>query len=47
MTTPGILTLNGESSSVTFALFKAGEPLWQILDGSMCLALAATRRTEP
>ena len=32
---PRILTINGGSSSIKFALFEAGEPLQRILDGAI------------
>src|SRR5208282_4378431 len=32
---PRILTINGGSSSIKFALFEAGEPLRRVLDGSI------------
>ena len=32
---PGILTINGGSSSVKFALFEAGDPLQRILEGAI------------
>lgn len=35
MTTPGIVTINGGSSSIKFALFEAGESLRRIFDGSI------------
>jgi acetate kinase len=34
-TDPRILTINGGSSSIKFALFKSGEPLVRILDGTI------------
>ena len=34
-TSPRILTINGGSSSIKFALFEAGEPLRRTLDGSI------------
>jgi acetate kinase len=32
---PHILTVNGGSSSIKFALFEAGNPLWRILGGEI------------
>jgi acetate kinase len=32
---PRILTINGGSSSIKFALFEAGGPLRRVLDGSI------------
>lgn len=32
---PRILTINGDSSSIKFALFEAGESLRRILDGKV------------
>ena len=32
---PSILTINGGSSSIKFALFEAGEPLRRILGGEL------------
>ncbi|MDD5389635.1 MAG: acetate/propionate family kinase [Gallionellaceae bacterium] len=34
-TNPGILTINGGSSSIKFALFEAGDPLWRVLSGGI------------
>lgn len=33
--TPRVLTINGGSSSIKFALFEVGDSLWQILWGGI------------
>ena len=35
LTSPSILTINGGSSSIKFALFEEGEQLRQILEGAI------------
>ena len=46
---PHILTINGGSSSIKFALFEAGDSLRRILEGGIAAfqALAEKRGIEP
>ncbi len=47
MKPPRILTINGGSSSLTFALYEAGEPLWRMPDGSIDPILSSWWRPSP